>query len=137
VTLVGRELSRVLIVDDEDHSRSAIAMVLRIKGFEVVSVESCGSALQEFEDSRVDLVVIDLFLPDIMGGIEFIRTLRERTPNLPIVAISGATTLEFLAQESELSTVIRLPKPFRPTELMLAIEKATHPACDEGAYDDD
>jgi DNA-binding NtrC family response regulator len=130
-------MSRVLIVVDEDHSRSAIAMVLRIKGFEVVAVENCGLGLQEFENSGVDLVVIDVFLRNILGGIEFIRTLRERIPNLPIVAISGATTLDFLAQESGFSTVIRLSKPFRPTELMRAIEEATHPACDGGAHDDD
>jgi len=137
VTFIGRDMSRVLIVDDESHSRSAIAMILRIKGFEVVAVESCGSGLQEFEDLGVDLVVIDMFLRDIVGGIEFIRTLRERTPNLPIVAISDATALDFLTQEPELRSVIRLSKSFRPTELMLAIEEAIHPASDEGAYDVD
>lgn len=117
-------MSRVLVVDDQDDVRSATAMVLRIKGFEVIAVECGGAGSKEFEDLEFDLAVIDIFLQGSMGGIEIIRLLREREPSLPIIATSGVTALDFLAQYPELSNVIRLPKPFRPTELMLAIEKA-------------
>jgi CheY-like chemotaxis protein len=120
------EMSRVLVVDDEDDLRSAIAMVLRIKGFEVVAVEGGAAGLQEFDATSFELAVIDIFLQGAMGGIELIRMQRELDPSVPIIAISGVTALDFLTHYPELSDVVRLPKPFRPTELMLAIEEATH-----------
>jgi DNA-binding NtrC family response regulator len=66
-------MSRVLVVDDQNHLCSAFAMVLRIKGFEVVVAESDEAGLQGLEDSNCDLVVIDIFLQHGMGGIELFR----------------------------------------------------------------
>ena len=56
--------------------------------------------------------------------------MRERVPDLPIVAISGMTTLDFVSRPSELSDVVCLQKPFRPTDLVRAIEaaRASRPA---------
>jgi Response regulator containing CheY-like receiver, AAA-type ATPase, and DNA-binding domains len=108
-------MSRVLVVDDPKHPRSALAMALRIKGFEVVEAEGSGGGLQELYDSNFDLAVIDIGLQDGMGGIELIRMLRDRDPRLPIIAISGVAALDFLTQYPELTNVIRLSKPFRPT----------------------
>jgi DNA-binding NtrC family response regulator len=50
--------------------------------------------------------------------------MRERVPDLPIVAISGMTTLDFVSDSPELSNVICLQKPFRPHDLVRAIEAA-------------
>ncbi len=54
--------------------------------------------------------------------------LRERVPGLPIVAISGMTTLDFVTGSPELADVVCLQKPFRPNELVRAIEAACGPA---------
>ena len=96
--IAGHNMSRVLVVDDQDDVRSATAMVLRIKGFEVIAVECGAAGSKEFEDLEFDLAVIDIFLQGGMGGIEIIRLLREREPSLPIIATSGVTALDFLAQ---------------------------------------
>jgi len=50
--------------------------------------------------------------------------MRERKPGLPIVAISGMTALDFIANAPGLSNVVCLQKPFRPGELMAAIAAA-------------
>ena len=50
--------------------------------------------------------------------------MRERIPNLPVVAISGMTTLDFISQSPDLSDVVCLQKPFRPNDLTRAIEAA-------------
>ena len=50
--------------------------------------------------------------------------MRERVPDLPVVAISGMTALDFLSESPELSDVVCLQKPFRPNDLMRAIEAA-------------
>jgi len=100
-------------------------MVLRIKGFEVVEAEGSRGGAHEPYDSNCDLVVIDIGLQDGMAGIELIRMLRDRDPRLPIIAISGVVALDFLTQYPDLTNMVRLSKPFRPTELMLAVDEAT------------
>ncbi len=117
-------MTRLLVVDDEYDVRAAIAMVLRVRGFEVVGIESGVAALIDFEESNYDLAIVDFFLQGAMDGFDVIRSMRERAPNIPIIAISGVTALDFLLNNPDLADVICLPKPFRPNELMNAIEAA-------------
>ena len=51
--------------------------------------------------------------------------MRERVPDLPVVAIFGITALDFLSKSPELADVVCLQKPFRPNDLTRAIEAAT------------
>jgi DNA-binding response OmpR family regulator len=55
------------------------------------------------------------------NGADVIRMLRERVPNLPVVAISGAIACDFLSAYPDLANVTCLQKPFRPGELITAI----------------
>lgn len=116
-------MPRVLVVDDQTDVRAMIAMVLRINHFEVLEAASAAAGLRAFEDSSIDLAIVDIFL---LGGNGFdvITSMRERAPGLPIVAISGMTALDFVADSPGLSNVACLQKPFRPNELMAAIEAA-------------
>jgi DNA-binding response OmpR family regulator len=117
---------RILLMDDQPDVRAVIALALRVKGFEVVGVENAIAGLAAFAESRFDVVIVDIFLGGT-NGADVIRTLREHTPDLPIVAISGVTALDFLSDSPELNNVVGLQKPFRPTELLRAIQAATEP----------
>jgi DNA-binding response OmpR family regulator len=116
-------MPRVLVVDDQTDVRAMISMVLRINHFEVVEAANAAAGLKAFEDAAIDLAIVDIFL---LGGNGFdvITSMRERVPGLPIVAISGMTALDFVANAPGLSSVVCLQKPFRPNELMAAIETA-------------
>jgi len=118
---------RVLIVDDEPHVRATLVIGLRTYGFEVVGADNAVSGLRLFETSHFDVVVADIYMPDV-DGVRFIKRLRERAPNLPIVAISGVglgkserTALEYLPKLPGLSEIVCLQKPFRPPELVEAV----------------
>jgi hypothetical protein len=50
--------------------------------------------------------------------------MRERVPDLPVVAISGITALDFLPNSPEFADVVCLQKPFRPNDLMRSIDAA-------------
>jgi DNA-binding response OmpR family regulator len=115
---------RILLIDDQPDVRAVVALALRVKGFEVVGFETAAAGLAAFEQSPFDLAIVDIFLGDT-NGADVIRTLRERSPNLPVVAISGVTALDFLSASPQLSNVVCLQKPFRPTELLRAIQAAT------------
>jgi DNA-binding response OmpR family regulator len=119
-------LPRVLIIDDQPDVRTMISIVLRISHFEVVEAASAAAGLQAFEGSKFDLAIVDIFLQGA-NGLDVIRKMRERIPAFPIVAISGMTTLDFVVEPPEFSNVVGLQKPFRPVELVRAIEAATAP----------
>jgi DNA-binding response OmpR family regulator len=66
----------ILVVDDKDDVRATIGMVLRLKGFEVVGAESGKVGIKEFENSKFNLVIVDIFLQGILDGIEVIKLSR-------------------------------------------------------------
>ena len=116
-------MPRILVIDDQSDVRAMIAIVLRINHFEIVEAASASAGLKEFENSTFDLAIVDIFLQG-MNGFDAITMMRERIPDLPVVAISGMTTLDFHSGSPELSKVVCLQKPFRPHELIRAIAAA-------------
>jgi DNA-binding NtrC family response regulator len=116
-------MPRVLVVDDQSDVRTMISIVLRINHFDIVEAANAAAALTAFEQQSFDLAIVDIFLQNTNGS-ELIGSLRERMPDLPVVAISGMTALDFLSGSPDLSDVICLQKPFRPHDLMRAVETA-------------
>jgi DNA-binding response OmpR family regulator len=112
------------VIDDQPDVRTMVSIVLRVNHFEVVEAASAAAGLKEFEASEFELAIVDIFLQGT-NGFEVIMKMRERIPDFPIVAISGMTTLDFVNDTPELSNVVCLQKPFRPADLVLAVEVAT------------
>jgi DNA-binding NtrC family response regulator len=119
----GEFMSRILVIDDQADVRAMIGIVLRVHHFEIVEADSVAAGMKAFEDSSFDLAIVDIFLQNT-NGFDLIKMMRERVANLPIVAISGMTTLDFLSSSPEFSDVVCLQKPFRPNDLVRAIEAA-------------
>ena len=116
-------MSRILVIDDQADVRAMIGIVLRVHHFEIVEADSVEAGLKAFENSSFDLAIVDIFLKGT-NGFDFIKMMRERIPELPIVAISGMTALDFVSSSPEFSDVVGLQKPFRPNDLVRAIEAA-------------
>jgi DNA-binding NtrC family response regulator len=117
-------MPRILVIDDQNDVRAMIAIVLRVKHFEVVEAESAAAALKAFEASPFDLAIVDVFLQDACG-FDVISRMRDVVPDLPVVVISGMTTMrDAVPQSAELSNVVCLQKPFRPNDLTAAIDEA-------------
>lgn len=125
-------MPRVLVVDDQKDVRAMISMVLKLSHFEVSEAETFRGGLQAFGEADFDAAVVDIFLKE-ESGFDLIAALRERAPDLPVVAVSGLATLETVARPAELSNVVCLQKPFRPVELIRAIETAREGAAQAGA----
>ena len=73
---------RILVIDDQTQVRAAVSLALRAKGFDVVTAENGQAGLRAFKASRFDLVIADIFMPE-MDGVKLIKALRERNPDLP------------------------------------------------------
>jgi DNA-binding response OmpR family regulator len=116
-------MPRILVVDDQAEVRAMISIVLRLHRFEIVETANAAAALEAFEGTSFDVAIVDIFLEGT-NGCDLISMMRERASALAVVAISGMTTLDFVSQWPDLADVICLQKPFRPNELMRAIEAA-------------
>jgi CheY-like chemotaxis protein len=123
-------MARVLVIDDQAHVRAAVCAVLKSIGFEALAVESGRKGLSELEKSSFDLAIVDIYMPE-MDGVQFIKALRQRTPNLPIIAMSGVlyrdtggSALDVLPKARHLTDIVSLAKPFRPKQLLHAVQIA-------------
>ena len=117
-------MARILVIDDQNDVRAVISMVLQVNSFDVVEAATASAGLKAFEDGHFDVVIVDILLEDAMG-YDVIAALRDRVPDLPVVAVSGLMSLDLDVQMAKLSNVVCLRKPFRPSELIRAIGAAT------------
>ncbi|HDY89584.1 MAG TPA: response regulator [bacterium] len=75
---------KILIVDDDQNIRFLFKEDLKEEGYEVIVADSGKEALRLFEEENPDIVSLDISLPDI-SGIELLRTMKEKRPDLPII----------------------------------------------------
>jgi CheY-like chemotaxis protein len=118
-------MARILVVDDETAIRLAIRMILEKAGHTVVVAEGGHAAVSAIEAFSFDLLLVDIFMPDI-DGLETIRIFRDSAPEVPVIAMSGyamrgETTPGFFRQALELGAAVCLCKPFEGRELIEAI----------------
>jgi two-component system, cell cycle sensor histidine kinase and response regulator CckA len=114
---------RVLVVDDEPLVRSLIRRLLERRGFTVEEACDGRSALATLERIQVDLIVLDMTMPDL-DGAQVVRRVRASGSNVPILLSSGymAAAAENALERSMIQGF--LAKPFGSRELMEAVDRA-------------
>ena len=116
----------ILVVDDEPAVREVIRRGLEDAGHTVVEAANGKSGLWIFRETRPDLAIVDLFMPE-KEGIETIRDMRAEDPAAKIIAISGGGrhgAKALLAGVTDLGATMTLAKPFQNDELLTAVEQA-------------
>ena len=111
---------RVLVVDDEEGVRSYLRMVLEEAGYLVSEAADGKEAFHLALEDPPEVVITDLVMPE-QEGIETIRALRRRLPQLSIVAISGAFGGQFLGTAKILGADAILDKPLRADVLLAKV----------------
>lgn len=79
---------QILVVDDEKNTRKLMKAVLESDGYTVVLADNGKSALEIMDKEHIDLVVLDIMMPE-MDGYEFTEELRRVNNNLPILMVSA------------------------------------------------
>ena len=114
----------LLIVEDEALVASYIQDVLEESGFTIAGVASSGpEALSLAGEVPVDLALVDIKLAGPMDGIEVAKRLRERH-EMPSIFLSGMHDPETIRRAQEVDPLGFLQKPFRPSQVFNALEKA-------------
>ncbi len=114
---------RILVVDDEVVICKSCEKILRRQGHEVAWVLSGKEALERVRQDKFDVVFTDLKMADI-GGMEVLRTIREEFPDLAVIIITGYATVAAAVETMRMGAFDFLPKPFTPSELLGALERA-------------
>ena len=81
-------MRRILVVDDDLHTRLAIRAWLKRYGFRVAIADGGTNGLAALDEASFDLMIVDIFMPQ-MRGFESIRIFHQRAPTVPLIAISG------------------------------------------------
>jgi two-component system response regulator PilR (NtrC family) len=114
---------RILIVDDEKDMRDFLEIMLGREGYEVSSTASAGEALERFRDKGSDLVITDVRMPG-MGGLEFLRAVRDIDPEAIVIMITAYASVDTAIEAMKAGAYDYFTKPFKNDEIRLTINKA-------------
>jgi DNA-binding NtrC family response regulator len=124
VMTVDLEAKTILLVDDETDIRSVYADLLADLGCRVFS-EPNGPAALAFvkQGAGIDLVITDYMMPD-MNGLKFVKSLRAMRPSVPVIMITGFTSVENYLQSKSLGVFEYVEKPIRVGEFRRIVTAA-------------
>ena len=109
--------ARILVVDDEVGVRDFLREVLAGVGYDILEAENGKEAVRQFRTAEVDLVIMDLAMPE-QEGIETIQILRRMRPQLKIIAVSGQFAGLLLRAAKILGAQASIAKPIEVNELL-------------------
>jgi DNA-binding response OmpR family regulator len=124
---------KILIVDDEEDILHFLELVLREKGYDVVTAANGHEALTTAQIERPDLVLLDIMMPQ-MDGWEVLKLLRidDDTADIPVAMLSARTEAKDRVQGLQEGAVDYICKPFSLAELLVKIETIFGAAADAG-----
>jgi DNA-binding NtrC family response regulator len=114
--------ARILVVDDDEMVRRSCERILRPQ-HEVRLAETGRAGLAALAAEPFHLVLVDLKLPDL-SGLEFLRQAPDAFPDVPVVIITGYSTVKSAVEAIKLGAFDYVAKPFTPEELLAVVEKA-------------
>jgi len=115
----------ILLIDDEPMVRDTLQLLLQRGGYRVIPAGDATSGLTAFSrhESEITLVITDMMLPD-KPGTEVVRALRTKSPNLPVIAMSGMMGSGNFDELRTLQPRVEcLSKPLSPSTLLAAVRR--------------
>jgi len=116
--------AHILVVDDEPDIRELVADILGDENYSVATAEDAAGARQALRDRRPDLILLDIWMPDLDG----ISLLKEWSEGLglvcPVIVMSGHGTVETAVEATRLGAYDFLEKPLSLAKLLLTVERA-------------
>ncbi len=114
----------ILVVDDEPDIRSLLKEILEDEGYEVQTAENASAARQARRSRRPDLILLDIWMPDV-DGITLLKEWTEEEPlTTPVIMMSGHGTVETAVEATRLGAYDFIEKPLSLAKLLLTVEHA-------------
>ena len=112
-----------MITDDDAVQRRYLSAALRNSGYQTVTADGGRAALALLQDRRVDLMLLDLFMPDL-DGFGVLREMRERGINMPVIVLTGDGSVDRAVEAMRAGASDFLEKPAAPERLDISIRNA-------------
>ena len=120
-------LGRVFVIDDDEHVRKTISLVLQSAGYEVFEAadgEEAITAIEAFPpDFSIQVIICDINLPKV-NGYDLISFIRGKLPGVPVIVLTGYPDVQGAASLFKQGIVDYLIKPGRPETLLEAVGRA-------------
>ena len=113
----------ILLVDDNRRFAESLQQILRIQNYPSTIAFSGEEALELFEETLFDLVLLDVDLPE-MSGVETLDFIKKSCPTMPVIMITGNTTVETAVAAMKKGAYDYLKKPIVHDLLKATIDKA-------------
>ncbi len=114
---------KILVVDDEEIVCLSCRRILTEAGYEAHTRLSGPEGLSLLAEEPCDLAIIDLKMPG-MDGMELLHAIKRDHPHLPVIMITGYSTVESAVEAMKAGACDYLPKPFTPTQVEMIVRKA-------------
>jgi two-component system nitrogen regulation response regulator NtrX len=114
---------KILVVDDEDNIRTALAGILEDEGFRTLFANDGITALEVVRKELPDLVLLDIWMPRL-DGIETLQRLKELHPSLLVIMMSGHGTIETAVKSTKMGAYDFIEKPLSLEKLLVTIRNA-------------
>jgi len=116
-------MSTILVVDDEEGIREVLSAILEDEGYAVRVAADGVEGLALMESESVDLVLLDVWLPN-MGGIDVLKKIKEDNPEIPTIIISGHGSIDIAVKAVKLGAFDFLEKPLSLERVTTAVKNA-------------
>jgi len=120
---IGKSMKpSILIVDDDDVMQETLSDVLRKRGYEIFSVGSGNGALSVIKKNIIDLILLDMRLPDV-DGLEVLKKIKEFDTEILVIMMTAYSDVKTAVSAMKSGAYHYINKPFELEELQLLIEK--------------
>jgi len=113
----------ILVIDDEEPIRRLLNKELATPTREVLTAENGEEAMTLLRSNSVDVVIMDLRLPDVQG-FDLLIEVKDSVPHIEVVMITGHGDIDIAVQAKKLGACDFIRKPFNLDQLDLLVEKA-------------
>jgi two-component system nitrogen regulation response regulator NtrX len=113
----------ILVVDDEKNIRGSLEGILKDEGYRVRAVATAEELLKQVGQALPDLVILDVWLPG-MDGLQALEELKQLYSELPVIMISGHSTVEAAVKATKLGAYDFIEKPLSLEKTVLAVRNA-------------
>ena len=113
----------ILVIDDEAEIREGLELLLSTEGYSVTSAEDSEAGLARLEQKPFDLLLLDVSLPG-RSGLDLLRDIRQRDPQLPIVLITAYGSIDMARQAFKSGAQDYITKPWSNDELLGQVASA-------------